>query len=71
MDYRFVHLNSSGKAASGEDWSCASDIEAIERAQQEVPSFGAELWRGDRRLGVLAGPMSGAHMKASPAKTKH
>lgn len=59
MEYRFVHLNSSGEAASGEDWSCASDEEAIERAAQEVPSFGAELWRGDKRLSILAGPLSG------------
>lgn len=59
MEYRFVHLNSSGEAASGEDWSCASDEEAIERAQRETPSFGAELWRGDRRISVLAGPLSG------------
>jgi hypothetical protein len=75
MDYRFVHLNSSGKAASGEDWSCASDEEAIERAMRETPSFGAELWRGDRRLGVMAGPMTADHGKASSAKpsskTKH
>lgn len=59
MNYRFVHLNSSGEAASGEDWDCASDVEAIERAQREIPSFGAELWRGDRRLSILAGPLSG------------
>ena len=58
MNYRFVHLNSSGKAASGEDWVCASDVEAIERAQQESPSFGSELWRGDQRLSVFAGPMT-------------
>jgi hypothetical protein len=58
MNYRFVHLNSSGKAASGEDWVCASDVEAIERAAQENPSFGAELWRGDQRLSILAGPMT-------------
>lgn len=59
MNYRFVHLNSSGEAASGEDWDCASDVEAIERAQREIPSFGAELWRGDQRLSILAGPLSG------------
>jgi len=59
MDYRFVHLNSSGEAASGEDWSCASDVEAIERASREPRTFGAELWRGDRRLSVLAGRLGG------------
>jgi hypothetical protein len=58
MNYRFVHLNSHGGAASGEDWDCASDVEAIERAQRETPSFGAEIWRGDHRLGIMAGPMS-------------
>lgn len=58
MNYRFVHLNSSGAAASGEDWDCASDVEAIERAMRETPSFGAELWRGEQRLSVLAGPLS-------------
>jgi hypothetical protein len=58
MNYRFVHLNSSGKGMRAEEWSCASDVEAIERASHEPRSFGAELWRGDRRLSVLAGPMS-------------
>jgi hypothetical protein len=60
MEYRFVTLTSSGAAAHGEDWSCASDVEAIERASREVPSFGAELWRGDHRLSVFAGPFSRA-----------
>jgi hypothetical protein len=59
MDYRFMVLSSSGEAARAEDWSCASDIEAIDRAAQRVPSFGAELWREDRRLRIFAGPLSG------------
>jgi hypothetical protein len=58
MEYRFVALTSSGEAGHGEDWSCASDVEAIERASRNVPSFGAELWRGDHRVSVFAGPMS-------------
>ena len=70
MNYRFVHLNSSGEAASGEDWSCASDVEAIERAMRETPSFGAELWRGDCRLGVMAGPMTDEHAKTRPASKR-
>ena len=69
MDYRFVHLNSSGEAASGEDWSCASDVEAIERAMRETPSFGAELWRGKQRLSVLAGPFSADRVRE--AKSEH
>ena len=69
MDYRFVHLNSSGEAASGEDWDCASDVEAIARATQETPSFGAELWRGDKRISVLAGPLSGD--RAPPGASLH
>jgi len=68
MNYRFVHLNSSGKAASGEDWDCASDVEAIERAARENPSFGSELWRGDHRLSILAGPLSGDHDAGAPPK---
>lgn len=60
MEYRFITLSSSGEAAHAEDWSCASDFEAIERASREIPSFGAELWRGDRRVSVFAGPMSRA-----------
>lgn len=60
MDYRFVTLTSSGAAAHAEDWSCASDVEAIERAQQERPAFGAELWCGGRRVSIFAGPMSRA-----------
>jgi hypothetical protein len=76
MNYRFVHLNSSGEAASGEDWSCASDVEAIERAMRETPSFGAELWRGERRLSVIAGPMTTprnetAGSAKTTGKTKH
>ncbi len=66
MNYRFVHLDSSGRAASGEDWDCASDVEAIERAMRENPSFGSELWRGDRRLSILAGPMSGDSVETAP-----
>lgn len=60
MDYRFVTLTSSGEAAHAEDWSCASDVDAIERASRSVPSFGAELWRGDHRLSIFAGPLSRA-----------
>jgi hypothetical protein len=60
MEYRFVALTSSGEAGHAEDWSCASDVEAIERASHGVPSFGAELWRGDHRVSVFAGPMSRA-----------
>lgn len=73
MNYRFVHLNSSGAAMRAEDWECASDVEAIERAARETRSFGAELWRGERRLSVLAGPLSGDHIadvEASPAKAE-
>jgi hypothetical protein len=66
MDYRFVSLTSSGEAGHAEDWSCASDVEALERAAHQVPSFGAELWRGDRRLGVFAGPMGGGRAKDAP-----
>ena len=69
MNYRFVHMNSSGEAMRAEDWECASDAEAIERAAHEPRSFGAELWRGDRRLSVMAGAMSGAGEAA--AKPKH
>lgn len=58
MDYRFVTLTSSGAASHAEDWSCASDVEAIERASRSVPSFGAELWRGGQRLSIFAGPLS-------------
>jgi hypothetical protein len=68
MNYRFVHLNSSGEATSAEEWSCASDIEAIERAAQEPRSFGAELWRGDRRLSILAGPLTADRDAATASK---
>jgi hypothetical protein len=60
MEYRFVALTSSGEAGHAEDWSCASDVEAIERASCQVPSFGGELWCGDRRIRVFAGPLSHA-----------
>jgi len=67
MNYRFVVLSSSGEAARAEDWSCASDEEAIERASQAVPSYGAELWREDRRLSTFAGPLSAASAGAEAA----
>ncbi|HKR86889.1 MAG TPA: hypothetical protein VJS38_01820 [Phenylobacterium sp.] len=58
MEYRYVTLSSSGEASDGENWSCTSDVEAIERARGRAAAFGAELWRGDQRLSVIAGPMS-------------
>lgn len=66
MDYRFVALTSSGAAGHAEDWSCASDVEAIERAARNVPSFGAELWRGDQRVSTFAGPLSRPRPVAQP-----
>lgn len=53
MDYRYVTLNSRGEPAHAEDWSCASDVEAIERALEAAHPFGAELWRADRKLTVV------------------
>jgi hypothetical protein len=58
MTYRFVVMSSSGKASHAEDWACASDAEAIERASRNVPSYGAELWRDNQRLSAFAGPLS-------------
>lgn len=66
MNYRFVALTSSGEAGHAEDWSCASDEEAIERAARMVPSFGAELWRGEQRLSIFAGPLSGERPDEPP-----
>lgn len=66
MDYRFVILTSTGVASHAEDWSCASDVDAIERALRSVPSFGAELWRGDHRLSIFAGPLSRARPEKRP-----
>ena len=67
MNYRFIALTSSGDASHAEDWSCASDVEAIERAARSVPSFGAELWRGKDRLRVFAGPLSRGRSNEPPA----
>ena len=53
LDYRYVTLNSQGQAAHAEDWSCSSDVDAIERALQAAPPFGAELWRDDRQLTIV------------------
>lgn len=61
MNYRFLVMTSSGETARTEEWSCPSDVEAIERAARSVPSFGAELWRGDQRLSTFAGPLSAAN----------
>ena len=73
MHYLFVHMNSSGGAMRAEDWECASDVEAIARASGEPRSFGAELWRDDHRLSVLAAPLDAdrpADAEASPAKAE-
>ena len=53
MDYRYVVLNSSGKPAHAEDWSCPSDVDAVERALHKTAPYGAELWRGAEQLSVL------------------
>jgi hypothetical protein len=66
MNYRFLVMSSSGKAARAEDWACASDAEAIERAARNVPSFGAELWRGDQRLSAFAGPLDAVRPDGPP-----
>jgi hypothetical protein len=58
MDYRFYLLNSAGKAADVEEWSCASDVAAMERAASHDHAYGAELWRGDERLSTFSGPMT-------------
>jgi len=55
MDYRLIVLSSSGAATDMEEWVCASDVEAAERASRHVCSFGSELWRGDRRIGAYPG----------------
>jgi hypothetical protein len=60
MNYRFLVMSSSGKTVRAEEWCCASDIEAIERASRNVPSYGAELRRGGQRLNAFAGPLSAA-----------
>jgi hypothetical protein len=70
MEYRFVALTSSGAAGHGEDWSCASDVEAIERAARSVPSFGAELWRGSERVSIFAGPLSRPRGEERPGKAR-
>jgi hypothetical protein len=69
MDYRFLLLNSSGEAMSAQEWSCVSDIEAIERASHEPRSFSAELWRGDQRLSILAGPFGADREAAARRKS--
>lgn len=66
MNYRFVHLSSSGEALRSDEWSCASDTEAVEHALRNVPSFGAELWRGDRCISAFAGPLSAARPDERP-----
>lgn len=58
MEYRLVILGSTGEPASFEDWNCASDVEAAERAAHHGSSYGLELWRGDRRVSAFAGAMT-------------
>jgi hypothetical protein len=66
MEYRLVILGSSGEPASFEDWACASDQEAMERASRHGSSFGRELWKGQQRLSSFAGAIAPrAEAKAS------
>lgn len=60
MDYRYIVLNSSGRAARAEDWSCPSDVEAVDRALRMPAPYGAELWRDDRQLSVIPPRLSPA-----------
>ena len=55
MDYRLIVLSSSGKPLSVENWTCISDMEAIDRAARHVSSFGCELWQGERHVSTFAG----------------
>jgi hypothetical protein len=58
MDYRLYVLDSAGKIAREEEWSCASEDEALERVARHVHSFGAELWLGERKVRTVAGMLS-------------
>ncbi|WP_312165060.1 hypothetical protein [Phenylobacterium sp.] len=58
MEYRLYVLNSAGKFADVEEWDCASDPEALERAAGRRHAFGAELWQGKRHLSTFAGPIA-------------
>ena len=58
MDYRLFVLNSAGKFADVEEWECASDEEALEKAAHNHHAFGAELWQGTRHLSTFAGPIT-------------
>lgn len=69
MDYRLIVLSSSGDPASFEAWTCASDAEAAERASAHRSAYGCELWQGERRIGVFAGPMSPRAQAARPGAT--
>ena len=66
MDYRLIVLNSAGEPARAEEWACASDVEAIERAATFVSSFGRELWQGERHISTFAGPMTHPAAEARP-----
>jgi hypothetical protein len=58
MDYRLLLLSSSGETANVEEWACASDVEAVDRASRHVSAFGRELWQGDRHIGAFAGSLT-------------
>lgn len=57
MDYRLYLLDSVGRFADVEEWSCPSDVVALEQASRHVHAFGAELWQGARHLSTFAGPL--------------
>lgn len=58
MHFRFCLLDSSGQIADFEDWTCASEAEAAERAARHGHAFGAELWKGDRKVSSFPGTLA-------------
>jgi hypothetical protein len=53
IEYRAYFVGSDGHLAGFEPIICASDEEAIERAQQFAINQGVELWSGARLVATL------------------
>lgn len=64
MEYRLVVLSSAGEPASFEQWNCASDVEAAEKASQHGSAYGLELWQGERKVSAFSGAMTGGRDEA-------
>jgi hypothetical protein len=53
VDYRLYLLREDGHISGAIELACDDDTTALRCATEQPRSWGAELWQGARRVGVL------------------